>query len=86
MASVETPESPNGPWRILVLDRNPDDPLWMILTVVVPTDVGPAALDPAGRYRDWRQVCEWVREQTGFPVSLIPVQDALAWTIDNRTS
>lgn len=80
------PAPGNGPWRILILDRDVEDPKWIIATVAIPTDVRPAALDSAARYGDWDQVTEWVRAQTGFQASLIPVADALAWTIANGTA
>jgi hypothetical protein len=35
----------NGPWRVLVLDRDPVDPKWILALVVDPGDVTPA--DPA---------------------------------------
>jgi len=70
-----------GPWRILVLDRDPEDPRWLLATVTLPSDVQPAELDAAGRYTDWAQVNAWVREQTGRDADLVPVDDALAWTV-----
>ncbi len=27
------------PWRILILDRDPADPKWVLATVVIPSDV-----------------------------------------------
>jgi hypothetical protein len=48
----------NGvPWRILVLDRDPADPVWLLATVEVPADVLPAhlaaadAVSPVGHIR-----------------------------------
>ena len=32
----------NGPWRLLILDRDPTDPKWILATVATPSDVGPA--------------------------------------------
>jgi hypothetical protein len=32
----------NGPWRLLVLDRDPADPKWILATVATPGDVRPA--------------------------------------------
>ena len=32
----------NGPWRLLVLDRDPTDPKWILATVAAPGDVRPA--------------------------------------------
>jgi len=74
----------HGPWRILILDRDPADPMWIIATVSVTSDVRPAALDQAGRYRDWPEVTAWVAGQVGGQPSLVPVLDALAWRVDER--
>lgn len=81
---TDTPTSPApgpSPWRYLILDRDPADPIWVIATVTLPADVRPAALD-AGRYRDWSEVTEWVRAQIGRPVQLTPLHDPLVWLID----
>lgn len=74
------------PWRVLILDRDPDDPVWIIATITLPTDVRPAHLDLNGRYTDWPQVTAWARAQTGEPVALVPLHDALAWHVDGRRS
>ena len=31
-----------GPWRVLILDRDPRDPKWILATVATPGDVRPA--------------------------------------------
>jgi hypothetical protein len=72
----------NGPWRVLLLDRDPEDPRWLLATVSLSADVRPAVLDAAGRYSDWAEVSAWVHAQIGTPVALVPVMDALAWRID----
>jgi hypothetical protein len=72
----------NGPWRVLILDRDPEDPRWIIATVSLPADVRAAELDAAGRYRDWQAVCQWVVSQVGRTVTLVPVHDSLAWRVD----
>ena len=38
-----TPPAVNGPWRVLILDRDPDDPKWIVATVVELADVRPQA-------------------------------------------
>jgi len=71
-----------GPWRVLILDSSPDDPMWMLCTVTLPSDVRPAAMDLAnGQYRDWPEVTEWVRAQVGSRVALVPIS-AVAWRVD----
>jgi len=69
-------------WRVLLLDRDPEDPRWLIASITLSSDVLPAWLDPAGRYEDWAQVTQWVRARVGRPVALVPVHDALAWRVD----
>ena len=67
------------PWRLLILDRDPEDPRWLLATVTLASDVTPARLDRAGRYTGWPEVTAWVRGQLGHEVELAPVHDALAW-------
>jgi hypothetical protein len=46
----------NGPWRLLVLDPDREDPKWLIVTVSHPRDVrpaDPAATDPDDVTRAW---------------------------------
>lgn len=76
------PMMPAGvaPWRMLLLDRSPDDPKWILATVVIPGDVRPAALNTEGGYTGWDEITAWVRGQLGS-VGLMPF-DALAWTIE----
>ena len=41
--SDHPPTTVNGPrWRILILDRSPDDPKWLIATIASPADIRPA--------------------------------------------
>jgi hypothetical protein len=82
--SVSTPAAPgsNGPWRILILDRDPQDPKWILATVAIAADVRPALLDAAGRFTGWQAAADWVAGLVGRPVALEPVHDALAWRVD----
>lgn len=73
-----------GPRRILVLDRDPAGPRWVIATVSVASDVRPATLDESGRYAGWPEVAAWVAGQVGGRPSLVPLHDPLAWRIDER--
>lgn len=69
------------PWRILVLDRNPEHPKWLLAAVTLPSDVWPARLDAGGRrYTDWQEICEWACTQVGERLSLLTVNDPLVWT------
>jgi hypothetical protein len=46
------PAPGTGPWRILVLDRDPHDPKWIMCTVATPADVQPALIGPGGEPAD----------------------------------
>jgi hypothetical protein len=66
------PARTERPWRILVLDRDPADPKWLLATVAIAGDVRPAVLDAAGRHADWAEVTAWVKETLGQDVALVP--------------
>ena len=68
------------PLQILVLDKNPDQPLWMLATVV-PTGAWLARLDPAGECRNWPAVTAWVEDTIKSTAELAPLSDALAWRV-----
>jgi hypothetical protein len=70
------------PWRVLILDRDPEDPKWIMATVESADHVMPALLDSAGRYSGWGDATRWVAAQSGSEPILIPVMDALAWKIN----
>jgi hypothetical protein len=70
------------PWRVLILDASPDDPVWLLATVTIASDVRPAVLEAGGRrYADWPEVTAWVREQVGGNVSLVPVGGTV-WRVE----
>jgi hypothetical protein len=73
-----------GPWRILILDRGPDDPKWILATVALPADVCPAVLDAAGTHAGGQAAAARVSGLTGRRVVLVPIHDALAWRVDER--
>lgn len=90
--SVTPPPPASGsaalPWRVLILDSSVDDPKWLLATVTLESDVRAAAMDRgSGRYRDWADVVEWVREQvTGSgQVSLVPIS-AVVWQVREARS
>jgi hypothetical protein len=74
--------STNGPWSILVFDRSGDDPKWIIATVSLSSDVRAAEMQPGGRcYAGWPNVTQWVSNQVGQRVRLVPIA-AIVWRID----
>jgi hypothetical protein len=74
-----------GPWRILVLDRDPADPKWLLATIVTPGDVQPALDGPGGCTPTLDgEVGEWLRGLLGHAVHLTPLHRAEAWRIDGR--
>jgi hypothetical protein len=80
-----TPAAPgSSPWRLVILDRDADDPKWLIVSVVIPSDVRPAVLDQSGRHADWPEVTRWIRDQLGTPPVLTPADGALVWHVDRR--
>ncbi len=79
--SVSTPApGANGPWRLLILDRDPQDPKWLIASVVLPEDTRPAVLGVGGG-TGWEGAGRWVAERVGRPVTLEGLADALVWLI-----
>ena len=79
---MNAPAATGGPWRVLLLDRDADDPKWAIASVTLITDVRSARLDSAGGYLEWNAVTRWVESQVGGKVALVPVHEPLAWRID----
>jgi hypothetical protein len=79
-----SPAADGSPWRLVILDRDPADPKWIIATVIMASDVRAAELDPAGRYTAWQQTTRWVAAVVGHDVTLLPIHDALAWRLDER--
>lgn len=79
---------PGHPPRLLVLDREADDPRWMLATIALPSDIMPATLDPLGRYTGWTdEVCPWVTAQVGQGVLIVPATAGRAWhVIPERTA
>ena len=74
---------PEHPWRMLLLDlSDPADPRWVLAAVTLDSDVHPATVNDAGHYIGWAEVTAWVRARLGQDVSLVPIHDALAWTVD----
>jgi hypothetical protein len=73
-----------GPWRLLVLLTAADDPIWVLATITLPSDVRAADMEPGGRrYRGWPDVMTWVAHQVGHPVSAVPLSGML-WRLDAR--
>jgi len=75
----DLPTTPNGAWRLLVLDTDASDPKWILCTVASPGDVRPAG--PADEAPD--EVCaRWVAARHGRPVALRALPRARVWRVD----
>jgi hypothetical protein len=73
-----------GPWRLLILDRDPHDPKWIVATVTTPGDVRPALIGPGGVFAALADVRRWVRALLGRPgAALVPLH-AEVWQIDEQ--
>jgi hypothetical protein len=84
MSNSSTP-STNGPWRLLILDRDPGDAKWVLVTVVDPGDVQPALTGPGGESAALAGAREWVRGLLGRPAAtLIPLHRPEVWRIDEN--
>jgi hypothetical protein len=84
VSTIIAPGPGNGPWHILALSRDPDDPVWLLAAVALSEDIRPATLDAAGRYTDWREACAWTAQRLGQAAELTPARDALVWFIRPR--
>jgi hypothetical protein len=70
---------PNGLWRVLILDRHPADPKWILATVATPGDVRPARPDTTLD----EVTAAWVASAAGlFRPALTPLPGALCWRVD----
>ena len=74
------------PERLLLLDRDPAAPRWVVASVVMSTDIKPAEIDAIGRYVGWSGIARWASHQIGQPIELTPVFDSLAWTVSPRST
>jgi hypothetical protein len=70
-----------GPWRLLVLDRDPTDPKWILATVATPSDVQPAW--PGGTVDE--DTAAWVASAAGlYRPALTPLIRPDVWRIDGQ--
>jgi hypothetical protein len=71
----------NGPWRLLILDRDPTDPKWILATVATPGDVRPAW--PGGTVDE--DTAAWVASAAGlYRPALTPPIRPDVWRIDEQ--
>lgn len=78
--SSTAPPGRNGPWRILILDRDPAGPKWVLATVTAPADVLPARPAEVG---PGEETAAWLVTRHGLPrAALTPLPGALAWRVD----
>lgn len=70
-----------GPWRLLILDRDPGDPKWILATVATPGDVRPAW--PGGSVD--ADTAAWAAAQAGLHrPALTPLIRPDVWRIDEQ--
>jgi hypothetical protein len=67
----------NGPWRLVVFDRDPADSKLILATVLGPADVQGA--DVAAP----EAIASWVRGVLGHPATLVPLIRPLAWRVEH---
>lgn len=78
---ISTAAREGAPSRILILDRDPEQPRLLLATIGVPADIR-AAPEGTGRYGDWDAVKSWVRSRAGRSrIAVVPVTGALAWHV-----
>jgi hypothetical protein len=68
-------------WRVLILDPDPADPVWLLCTVLEPADVRPAG---DGEAMLDEVTAAWVRARVGGPAALTAMPRALTWRVDER--
>ena len=69
----------NGPWRVLILDRDLADPKWILATIATPDEIRPAPPDATVD----EVTAAWVASAAGlFRPALTPLPGALAWRVD----
>jgi hypothetical protein len=79
--SHPAPQPGNGPWRLLILDRDPTDPKWILATVATPADVRPAG--PAAALDD--VTLAWAAKAARlYGPAVTRLQHAEVWRIDEH--
>jgi hypothetical protein len=72
-----------GPWRLLILDRDPADPKLILATVEEPDDVTPAW--PAPGPHATGEAITWVRRRlVTSHVTLTPLARPEVWRVDEN--
>ena len=70
---------PSGPWRVLILDRDPADPKWILATIATLDEIRPARPDATMD----EVTTAWVASAAGLlRPALTPLPGALAWRVD----
>jgi len=80
---IPAPPGANGPWRLVILDRDPADPKLILALVVDPGDVTPAW--PGAGPHATTEATAWVRSQLGRPyATLTPLTRPDVWRVDEN--
>jgi hypothetical protein len=83
VSPIQPPPPGNGPWRMLILNRDPADSFWVIFYVAAPQDIHPATIEVGGQL-GWHGVGAWVTQRTRYPVIMTAMPDALIWRLDQE--
>jgi hypothetical protein len=77
------PAPSTGPWRVVILDRDPADPKLILALVVDPSDVTPAW--PGTGPHAMAEATVWVRSQLGRShATLTPLTRPDVWRVDEN--
>jgi hypothetical protein len=80
--STIPPTTGNGLWRLLICDRDPTDPKWIVATVIELADVRPAT-DSMLAIPDVDEVtARWVAGRVRAPIAFTRLVHPEVWRID----
>jgi len=73
----------NGPWRLLILDRSPDDPKFILATVASPADIRPVTNINSVTQELDDVTITWAARRGGLPfVAITRLPHPEVWRVD----